>query len=251
MQQDNLTQLHLYKYMDERIDERPEFIEQKRAAPSAARHDVRFLKKVLAKGIKWGVGTVNAVLGLEFDPDPKNERDVTDAEFDAVYALATERVQIAMELGRNIGQRRGDILKIRREDLTPDGILIAQGKTKARVLIEWTPALRATVDRALALKPDIPRDYVLRSGAGRPYTRDGFNAIWQRLMRKATSPGKNGEPPALAARFKFHDLRAKAATEKADQETEEEAQKLLGHREVKTTRGYIRHKKPTRAKPVR
>lgn len=70
-------------------------------------------------------------------------------------------------------------------------------------------------------------------------------------MKKATKPGRNGEPAALAARFKFHDLRAKAATDKADLETDEEAQKLLGHREVKTTRGYIRHKKPTRAKPVR
>jgi integrase len=251
MQQDNLTQQHLYKYMDERIDERPEFIEQKRPAPSAGRHDVRFLKKVLTKGIKWGVGTVNAVLGLEFDPDPKNERDVTDAEFATVYALTNERVQIAMELARNIGQRRGDLLKIRREDLTAEGILISQGKTKARLLIEWTPALHAIVDRGLAMKPDIPRDYVLRSRSGQPYTKDGFNAIWQRLMRKATAPGRNGEPPALAARFKFHDLRAKAATDKADLETDEEAQKLLGHREVKTTRGYIRHKKPTRARPVR
>lgn len=251
MHQDSLTQQHLYTYIDRRIDEREEFRDLKKPAPSAARHDVRFLRKVLAKGIKWGAGTVNAALNLELEPDPKNERDVTEAEFQAVYALANERMRIAMDLAQNIGQRRGDLLKIRREDLTQEGILIHQGKTRAPVLIEWTEALRAIVARAQALKPDIPRDHLLRTRSGTAYTKDGFNAIWQRLMRKATLPGKDGGPPILAARFKFHDLRAKAATEKADRETDEEAQKLLGHREVKTTRGYIRHKKPTRAKPVR
>jgi hypothetical protein len=72
MHQDSLTQQHLYRYMDERIDERAEVQHLKKKAPSAGRHDVRFLKKVLAKGIKWGCGTVNPVLGLEFDPEPSH-----------------------------------------------------------------------------------------------------------------------------------------------------------------------------------
>jgi len=99
LQQDQLTQQHLYRYIDMRLDERKEFKHLKKKAPSAGRHDVRFLKKMLVKGIKWGAGTVNAVTNLEFDPDPKDMRDVTPQEYDAVYALANERMQIAMELG--------------------------------------------------------------------------------------------------------------------------------------------------------
>ncbi len=79
--------------------------------------------------------------------------------------------------------------------------------------------------------------------------------MWQRLMVKATSPGPNGEPPALARRFKFHDLRAKAAEDLAEEAGEEEAQKLLGHENLRTTRrNYLnrrRKEKPILARPVR
>jgi hypothetical protein len=119
------------------------------------------------------------------------------------------------------------------------------------VLVKWSPGLRATVARAQALKPDLPRELLLRTESGGGYTKDSFNANWQRLMKKATSPGPNGEPPALAKRFKFHDLPAKAATEKAEQGTDKGAQDLLAHREVKTTGKYIRRRKPTRATPPR
>ena len=168
MHQDNLTQQHLYKYIDTRIDERVEFKGLKKKAPSAARHDVRFLKKVLAKGIKWSCGTVNAVLGLEFDPDPDDARDVTPAEYDTVYKMANVRVQIAMDLADITGQRIGDIRRIKLSDFKDDGILIRQGKTTTPVLIEWTPALRAVVDRAKALKPDIPKEFLLRNRVGQP-----------------------------------------------------------------------------------
>lgn len=246
MHQDSLTQQHLYTYIDRRIDEREEFLDLKKPAPSAARHDVRFLRKVLAKGIKWGAGTVNAALNLEMDPDPKNERDVIEAEFQAVYALANERMRIAMDLAANIGQRRADLLNIRREHLTAEGILIRQGKTRQPLLIEWTETLREIVARALALKPDIPRDYLLRNRAGGKYSPRGFGAIWQKLQRKALRKG------VIEARFKFHDLRAKAATEKALETTDEEAQELLGHVDVKTTRrNYIRRQKPKKVTPVR
>ena len=252
MSPDALTAKHLYVYMDKRIDERPEFIEKKLPAPAAAEKDMRFLSDVLKKAIKWGAATVNAALNIEFDKRPKNTRDVTQAEYDAVYAMATERMQIAMDLASNIGQRRADILRIRpKQDFTDEGILLRQGKTGTPLVIEWTPGLLAAVERAKALKPEIPREYLLRTGTGKGYTPSGFGANWQRLMKKATSPGKHGEPPVLAEWFKFHDFRAKAATEKADLEGEEEAQKLMGHKDIKTTRGYIRRVKPKRVTPVR
>jgi integrase len=253
MSPDSLTAKHLYIYIDKRIDERPEFIEKKLPAPAAAEKDVRFLAGVLQKAIKWGAATANAALNIEFDARPKNTRDVTQAEYDAVYALATERMQIAMDLASNIAQRRADILAIRpKHDFTDEGILIRQGKTGTPLLIKWTPGLRATVERANALKPQIPREFLLRTRTGDGYTPSGFGANWQRLMNKATSPGGRGEPPVLAEWFKFHDFRAKAATEKAEQGTDEDAQELLGHKDVRTTRGnYIRRVKPRKVTPVR
>lgn len=246
MAQDDLKQRHLYEYIDKRADERKEFRGQGKAAPSAARHDIRFLKKVLAKGIRWAAGETNAVLNLELDPDPKNTRYVTPAEYAAVYALANVKVQIAMDLASNIGQRRADILKIRINELTKDGIVVDQGKTGTPVLIEWTPVLRDTIDRALALPPDIPKEYVLRRRDGRPYTPHGFGDMWQKVMRKAM------RLKVIEARFKFHDLRAVAATDKAESEDEVAAQHLMGHADVRTTReNYIRKKKRKRVTPVK
>lgn len=246
MRQDSLTQQMLYQYIDKRMDERAELKGQNKLAPSAARHDVRFLKKVLTKGIKWGAGTTNPVINLEFDADPSDLREVTQAEFDAVYAIANERMRVAMDLAANIGQRRGDLLKIREEHITDEGINIDQGKTGAPLIVEWTPALRETVERARAMKPDIPKVYLLRTRTGQPYTSDGFKSIWQRLQRRALKKG------IIQSRFKFHHLRKKAATDKADLTTEEEARDLLGHENVKTTRGkYLTHRKPKKVTPVR
>lgn len=255
MHQDSLTQRHLYRYMDERLDERAEMRHLKKKAPSAARHDVRFLKKVLTKGIKWSAGAVNPVLSLEFDQDPPDARDVTPGEYEAVYRIANERMQIAMELGDITGQDAQEIRRIRpKTDFTDEGILFRRGKTGNPVLVEWTPALRAVADRALALKPDIPKDFLLRNEAGKQYTKDGFKSMWQKLMRRATSPGKNGEPPVLAKRYKFKHLRKKAATDVAEQRGPEAARDLLAHTDVKVTKkNYIqpRGRKPVKARPAR
>jgi integrase len=63
-----------------------------------------------------------------------------------------------------------------------------------------------------------------------------FSAIWQRLMAKAVQ--------ACVERFTFHDLRAKAASDKG---TIEEAAALLGHASSETTK-RIYKRNLTRAK---
>jgi integrase len=212
-----------------------------------------FLGRYWPKASSGARAPSNAVANLEFEPEAANTRDVTPEQYDAVYRLANIRVQIAMDLADIIGQRRADILGIRPErDFTADGILIRQGKTGTPLIIEWTAALREVVDRALALKPDIPKVYLLRNRAGQRYTPRGFGAMWQKLMRKATRPGRNGAPPILEERFKFRDLRRKAATAKALATTEDEAKDLLGHTDVKTTRKhYLGERKPKKVTPVR
>lgn len=67
---------------------------------------------------------------------------------------------------------------------------------------------------------------------------------WHRLMTKATTPGEKGEPPVLAERFTFHDLRAKSAS---DDELEA-ATERLAHDDPRTTQKVYR-RKPRRARP--
>ena len=236
MPPDNVTAQHCYKYLDARASK-----------PVAARHEIALLGHVFAKAIRWGIATVNPVHTLERSSKSKRTRYVTDAEYNAVHALANPRMKIAMDLALLTGQRRGDLLSLTRTQLNDEGIVFKQSKTGAGVLIEWTDELRKVVDRAKALKPQIPGDYLLRKRNGRPYTARGFSTIWQRLMSKATKPGKGGAPPALAERFTFHDLRAKCAS---DIKGLEDAATLLGHASSQTTKSVYRRKMP-RATPLR
>jgi integrase len=236
MSPDSIKAQHCYKYADARA-----------TAPVAARHEIALLGHVFAKAIRWGVATVNPVRTLERTKKGKRTRYVTDAEFSAVYVLASDRMQIAMDLALDTGQRRGDLLALTRAQLTEEGIAFRQGKTGAGVLVEWTDQLRATIERAKALKPQVPGEYLLRKRNGKQYTARGFSAIWQRLMDKALAPSKDGAPPALAERFTFHDLRAKCASDKT---TLEGAAALLGHASSTTTKTTYRRKMP-RATPLR
>lgn len=230
---DEISAPECYAYLDSRKNPKGE------PAPVAARHEISLLGHVLKKSIRWGAGIANVVRTLENMPKNVRTRYVTDDEFAACRALANPRMQIAMDLARSIGQRRGDLLKLKHEDCTDDGIVIRQGKTGAGILIAWTPTLRRIVRAAKALSPDIPREFVLRTADGGPYTGTGFSAIWQRLIAKFVAAG--------GTRFTFHDLRAKAGSDKA---TLEEAQALLGHSSSETTKRVYK-RNLTKARPVK
>jgi integrase len=230
---DNLTAPMCYKYMDERKNK------DGKPAPVSGRHEIALLGHVLSKSIRWGAGIANVVRTLEKGEKNTRTRYVTDDEFAACRALANPRMQVAMDLARNIGQRRGDLLKLKHEDCTDAGIVIRQGKTGAGVLVQWTPTLRRIVRAAKQLSPDIPREFVLRTNAGTGYSAYGFSAIWQRLIRKYVASG--------GVRFTFHDLRAKAAS---DAESVEQAQALLGHASVETTKRVYK-RNLTKARPVK
>jgi integrase len=89
--------------------------------PVAARHEISLLGHVFAKAIRWGAASVNPVRALERTRKGKRTRYVTDVEYDAVYALANERMRIAMNLALLTGQRRGDLLTLTRAQLTDEG----------------------------------------------------------------------------------------------------------------------------------
>lgn len=159
--------------------------------------------------------------------------------WEALKAVAGERLRVAIDLAVSTGQRRGDLLALRRDQLTDQGIVFRQSKTGAGVLIEWSEDLRAIADRAKALAPQVPAEYLIRTRRGKPYSAAGFSAIWQRVMAKHVRAG--------GQRFSFHDLRSVSADAAT---SAEEAQARLGHANVATTkRHYLRG--VTRAKPAK
>ncbi len=130
-----------------------------------------------------------------------------------------------------------------RRHLTDRGIEFTRPKLAGRdptpQLIEWSEQLRACVRNLLNLRPQV-RQYLVCNRRGRPYTLDGFQAQWQRVMRKAKAAG-------LVERFRFHDLRAKSASDAA---SDQDAADRLGHADPTFTRRVYR-RLPRVAKPLK
>lgn len=187
---------------------------------------VAVLSAVYGKAVgRWYVADRNPCSSVERNPSKPRDRNVTDAEYAAVYALHGPRMQIAMDLALLTGQRQGDLLRLSWRQVTAEGIEFRQSKTGKRLLVTMSPALEAVLLRARKLTPQLPREYVLRRRDGQPYAENGFRAIWQRVMRKYAKQGHE--------RFTFHDLRGKSAS---DSPTIQAAYERLGHTSMSMTR---------------
>jgi integrase len=205
---------------------------------------VAVLSAVYTKAVgRWYVADSNPCTKVERNKSQSRDRNVTDAEFAGMYACCGPKLQVAMDLALLTGQRQGTLLKLKWSQVTPEGVRIQQankgGKKGKRLLIEMSPALQAVLERARAFLPHLPREYVLRTRKGRPFTQNGFRACWQRSMAKYVKQG--------GKRFTFHDLRAKSAS---DSETIQAAYERLGHTSMAMTRGvYDRGER--KVKPLR
>lgn len=220
----------------------------------AANRRVSVLSSVFSKAVnEWFLTENNPCIGMKLNRVPKNRRFVTWDEYRAVWRIAGPRIQIAMDLAVLTGQRQSDILKLKWDDVdtigTPRkdwGIYFEQDKTGTRRKVKIGPSLEEVLQRAKKMLPHVPRTYVVRNEQGHRYTTSGFRSCWQRLMSQAmkgvwkSGQMKRGETvrplarqPVLTKRFRFHDLRKKAASESKSLQA---AFELLGHSNIAMTK---------------
>lgn len=164
------------------------------------------------------------------------------SEIQAIRGLAAPQWQYYIDLKYMTGLRQGDLLTLKQEQITEDGIQIKSSKTQKKGLIAWTPDLKATVDKIRALQK-VSGMYLFCKPNGRPYTSSGFQSMWHRLMSKAI------EAKLIKERFTEHDIRAAHATEAASQGID--PQTNLMHTNSGTTAAYLRDKKPTPITPIK
>ncbi len=223
-----LKTIHVYQYRDARGVQ----------SKTAANRELELLSHVCTKARQWGVMTDQPARGVEKFRTPPRQRYVTDAELALVYALAPPMIQCAIDLAVLTGLRRGDILALTRDHLTDEGIVIRTAKTGKSMVISWTPELTEVVKLAQDQAPQVRR-HIICTRRGKPYTGEGFNSVWQRIMAKALKAG-------LKERFRWHDLRAKSASD----DTLEAAAGRLGHADPRLTQRVYR-RKPEVVTPLR
>lgn len=229
MRPDEVTPPDIYAYMDAR------------GAPVRANREKALLSHVFSFAIRWGVIKDNPCRNVKRNTEKPRDRYVEDWELEALKTIASDFLRNYIDFKYLTGMRKGDILKLRLDALTDEGIAITQAKTGAKLIYLWDSELRAIVDRVKSMPRRIRGLHLFCTRSGQPYTASGFDSIWQRAMQKAT----DNEKGVLKERFTEHDIRAKTATDDPLN-----AQQRLGHKSRAMTDRYVRVRTIERVKPL-
>ncbi len=150
------------------------------------------------------------------------------------------------------GQRIGDLLELRwqRDDDEPDaphvtdaGLRFRPSKTRAKtgatVVIQWSQRLRDAVERLRRLQSErllkrrasqrLVSGYLFTAQDGKAITYSGAISAWKRAVKRAGVRGVH-----------FHDLRAKALTDKDHREGMQAARIMGTHSTEAQTADYVR-----------
>lgn len=203
-----------------------------------ANQELALLSHVCAMAVEWEILERNPCRDVKKYRLPARDHYVTDAAFVAVYREAGPRLRVFMELALLTGQREGDLRALKWEQVGKEGIEFRQGKTGKRLIVTWSPALRAVIARARRIRPQGPA--VVSTRAGRAYNQSAFSSLWRRVTARATAQGAG---PGAA--FRFHDLRAKSASD----DSLAAASARLGHADARITQRVYR-RAPDRVKPL-
>lgn len=183
-----------------------------------ARHEIRALSVLLTYARRIGARMrPNPCFGLQLPQSAARDRYVKDSEYLAVRGLAQPMMALAMDLALVAGMDSATIRRLERRHVTDKGLEFERSKTKKLQLVEYNDDLRAVVREILAQRPQLRRALICNR-KGQPYSSNGFQSQWQRVMKRAKAAG--------LPTFHFHDLRAKSGS---DADSDEEARDRLGH----------------------
>jgi len=213
-------------------DVMPRHVAQMRRAyidkAATGNHLLTVLRLIMAYALEEEIIDYNPCVGIKPLPSGKRDRLISGTEYDAIYAKAHPRLQCVMELCRLTGQRPSDVIAIARADLGEDGIAFKQQKTGARLIVAWSPELKAAVERAKTVENHGVGTLTLFSQrGGKPLKITTIRQQWDGACERAGI--QNAQ---------LRDLRAMAGTEAKRQGLDPTA--LLGHTDAKMTKRYLR-----------
>jgi len=248
------------------------FLDQHFDGKANASNKYRALLSVMFTfAVRKGLRNANPVSEVAGATEGKRDRYITDAELDAVRAAALvgndgkptpsgAPIVALIDLAYQTAQRIGDLLALNWSNVSDDGIMFHPAKTVnssgVRMLVEMTPDLKATLEGAKAGKVKAIGPVICTQAGGR-FTYSGAQTAWKRACQRArqryekrcAESGEAPDPRHLVG-MHFHDLRAKALTDKRRQEGAAAAQALAGHTTAEMTAHYTKAREVEHVKPV-
>lgn len=185
----------------------------------------------------------NPCAGIKGFKETGRDAYVEDDQFAAICHAADACLRNAMDLAYLTGQRPSDVLSLSEMDLR-DGVLnVQQAKTRAKLRISVAGELEELLRRIRAGKSayKVHSTRLIVNENGRTI---GVNAISRKGAKACQLAGVVG--------LQFRDLRAKAATDKADTSGDvRAAQKQMGHSSAVMTEHYTRNRRGAKVTPTR
>ena len=170
---------------------------------------------------------------------------VEDSAFAAVYKVSSQALKDAMDLAYLTGQRPADVLKTAETDIREGALCITQQKTRAKLRISIEGELAGLLTRIMTRKAT----FKVRSLA--LIVNDDGKRLTYNMLRNHFDAARDAAGVDKDS-FQFRDLRAKAATDKADLSGDiRQAQQQLGHTTVGMTEQYIRARKGLKVTPTK
>lgn len=230
----DLKQHHIASYLDDHPH------------PVAANREIALLSRMFRYAIRKAWCTDNPCLGVEKNTEKSRDRYPEDWEYCAIRAFCWNfknklgqspwrPLSIAMDISYLTSFRLSDVIQLQDADYDDSELRIREGKTGWKARVDMTPELWSVLDRAKDFRRRSSTFSVITNLEGKPYIDTGFKSAWQRMMRAALKKG------IIKERFTFHDIRAKHATDKDEQDLN--AQLALGHVTPRQTAAYIRSRK--------
>lgn len=165
-------------------------------------------------------------------------RYMTDEEFRKIREHANDVIRVCMDIAYLTGLRISDILSIKFSDIQADGLYVVQNKTGSKQRYELSPELLSAIDQAKALPRSVKNiTHLLCNRKGNPYDYPIINRMFW-----------DAKQAADVKDVRFHDIRAKAATDAKEQGLNYQA--LLGHASQAMSDRYIRRVEFVKANPL-
>ena len=200
-----------------------EYRDTMQTTPAKANHAVKALRLLLNFAVNREWLKTNPASGIESLKTGPGWQPWPKASIERAHERLTGSSRIAFMLALYTGQRKGDILRMRWDDIQDNGIRVCQSKTGTPLLIPIDPTLAHELSK-------IERKglAIVSRRDGRPYTGSGFNRIWQRQQKKH---GFKGLP--------FHGLRKNATVALFEAGcTPQEVQAITGHSSLEMVEHY-------------
>jgi len=208
-----------------------QFLELYKSTPNIANRMLSVLKTIFDKGCRLGACDFNPTHGIKRFKEKHRTRLITEQEFAAIRSNANQQTRLVMDMCFLTAQRISDVLGIKHEDISPEGIKFAPQKTRGekKILVQMTPELERVVAEAKSMHKVMCAYLFHPKGKATPYS---YRAMKDNLNRAAKAAGVDD--------VGWHDFRAMALT--AVDAAGGDATALAAHSQRSTTLRYLRGK---------